>query len=240
MFEFQRDRRGLLVELKTTKSFPLWSYGTYLSRLDLAYRKIMMVDRIGQLVAAGYSDNQLAVAEGSIQPFPASEVSYKDFREYKRFSLKGDSPDDFWNQIVVRKRPAVFFKDDGYFKPILGLRDNELHLLNAKITSPGEFAIVGIAAALAQIYWGYEENRRREEAAQTEREVQEQRRKTELTRQLRYIAENEALLNQPNIPAGVRYYQRQTLEAIKQRHAQDASSLGISVTEVRRGIDLRA
>jgi hypothetical protein len=232
MFDFTSGGRKLELTLKTAVSFPLWSYGTYISELDLAYRKVAIVDRIGQLLAADYADNDLAVAKDTIGAFPTSDIKFEDFSEYRHLSLKNENPYIFWQEIITRKRPAVFYKSDDYFSPILGLKDEELHLLSAQVTSPGEFSILGGATFLSQLFFAYSEHKRREESAARAQELHEVQMTRELVQLRTEILKHEEALRALGIPPGVRQYQQIALNEIYRKHAKKADQLGVKITGI--------
>lgn len=225
MFFFFFQEQRLEINLRTSESFPLWSYGSYLARIDLCYRKVALIDRICQLFLDGVTDAQLFVSQGSIDLYPEREVQHSDFKSYRTLSPKSESPEAFWQEISSRARPAVFYDDGTGIHPVLPLREGSLDLINATVSSPGDLTVGGGLAYLGSLFSGILEERRREQlhAAQLT---------TEAFNQMHAMAMAATALNNPGLPPSVRRYQEQVFFHLVRKHQEDLRKLGITIGDI--------
>ena len=225
MYEFRAGEPRIEIGLKADRSFPLWSYGSYVARVDSYYRKLSIVDRICQLKIRGIDDSDLVIAMASVQLFPEAEIEYADFQRFVNLTSKSEDPREFWHEIEIRERPAVFYKDGPRYIPILSLREGTLDLNNAVIKSPGEFSISGFASFLISLFFSGREDQRRQELHQIA--VSEG-----MMRQLREMADLAIKLEDPRLPPGVRRYALEVFKQVVERHRRDLLRLGIRIVAI--------
>jgi len=212
----------LQLKFQGKKGLPAWAITHYLQQTEINYIKIVLVQRICDLIAGGLDPDRLLVASSSADVFPKKAIAYEDFDEFEVLARKGESAKEFWHIIGRHHRPVVFYESNNGYIPIYSYDDgNALIIRNVGVNSPVSLNLEGVAGAVTDLYYaGEREQRQRlqwenEQVGQTVRNVED-------------IARASETVNRQGVHEGVRTYANAILEQALKRQEKLNQEIGMT------------
>lgn len=210
------------------EDLPAWAITHYLQQTEINYIKIVLVQRICNLIADGLDPDKLLVASSSADVFPKKAISYEDFNEFEVLARKGESTSEFWRIISRHHRPVVFYESNNSYVPIYSYEDgNALIIRNVGVNSPVSLNLEGVPGAVTDLYYaGEREQRQRlqwenEQVGQTVRNVED-------------IARASETVNRPGVHPGVRTYANTILEQALKRQEKLNQEIGMTNAKISK------
>ncbi len=212
-----------------SKEWPMWAINHFVDDFCCNYSKLLIIERICVLFTQGIDDDQLYVFSESMPMFSNSDTIIKlanNSDKMIEFSLKSQSPADFWNIITRYKRPMVYIKDNNEIRPIYDIdSDESIKIRRMSLNSPFEMdphGVVNTIIDLVEAKPKYEMHKEEHAARQI----------TELARGYENICRAARTINDPSVPLGVQVYANQGLEALLKKQAQLNKQLDIRIKHI--------
>jgi len=208
------------------ESLPAWAITHYLQQTEINYIKIVLVQRICNLIKDGLNPKKLIVASSSADVFPKKTIAYEDFDKFEFLARKDESVKEFWQIIARHHRPVVFYASDHGYIPIYNHDDgNALIIRNVSVNSPVSINLEGIAGAMTDLY--YAEEREQRQRLQWENEQVGQ-----TVQNVENIVRASKVVNNQDVPEGVRTYANAILEQALKRQGALNSEIGMASVKI--------
>lgn len=216
----------LKISFQGKEGLPSWAITHYLQQTEINYLKLVLVERICELISNGLDPNRLVVATSSADIFPKKIVQYSDFEKFEILAEKGESAKKFWHVIARHHRPMVFYKEGNNFVPVyIPNDDNSLIIRNVGVNSPVNLSFEGAGGAITDIYYASEREQRQRKQWENEQLGQ-------VVRNVDDIVRASTTANQPGVPEGVRAYAQAILEQAMKRQEKLNKDIGMSNARV--------
>lgn len=208
------------------EGLPVWAVTHFLEQTCLNHMKIIIIQKICELKAQGVSDSQISISANSADIFPHNKFLDVNFKNLVPFAEKQNNPKGFWYIVKNFKRPIVLLKSGNSQIPLYDYNDIEAaQIWSFKEQSPPEGIIRGAAGALIDLFYADEREERERQAYQNEQIAQS-------TKNLAEIARASEIINNPNVPSGVKIYAQQQLYAILNAQAKLNQKFGINQNQI--------
>ena len=144
----------LQLNFQGKEDLPTWAIAHFLQQTEINYLKLILVERICELIANGLDPNSLIVATISADVFPKKAIEHGDFEEFEILATKAESAKKFWNVISRHHRPVVFYRSGNNYIPIYETSDdNSLVIRNIGVNSPVNLTFEGAGSAISDLYY---------------------------------------------------------------------------------------
>lgn len=226
----------LQLEFSGKDDLPAWAILHYLQKTEINYIKLIIVQRICELIDEGISPDRFIVATSSADVFPEKTIEYADFKQFEFLARKEDSANDFWRIIKNHHRPVVFYESNGGYVPIYIRDENALTIKNIAVNSPVSINLEGGGKALADLYYANDrekrerwefENQQRQNGLRFENEQIGQ-----TIRNIEDIGRASETVNRRDVPEGVRVYANDILEQLLRRQEKLNEQIGMENTRI--------
>lgn len=221
-----RDLNGMS-GIRAEAEVPIWSVNHFLDQTSSNYLKIVTLRELCALFQEGAEDSNFRIAAESFELFPERR-DYEGSENLIHLASKGESAESFWYHFRHLHRPVVLVRRRGEFYPLFDFKsDQALNLRNLSKNSPWDFDFEGKIAALFDLFSGRTFARRQNEDL------------SKALHNVRDIVETSRIVEEANIPQGVREFASHQLEAIMNKQHKINRRLGIKPRyfEVKRRHD---
>lgn len=216
----------LKISFQGKEELPAWAITHYLQQTEINYLKLVLVERICDLIANGMEPDSFVVAASSVELFPKKVIQYEDFNNFEILAAKEESAKKFWNVIARHHRPMVFYKEGNNFVPVYNPNDeNSLVIRNVGVNSPVNLSLEGAGGAITDIYYASEREQRQRTQWENEQVGQ-------VARNVDDIVRASTTANLPGVPEGVRAYAQAILEQAMKRQEKLNEEIGMTNARV--------
>lgn len=216
----------LKISFQGKEDLPSWAITHYLQQTEINYLKLILVERICELISNGLDPNSLVVATSSADIFPKKTVQHSDFKNFEILAEKDESAKKFWHVIARHHRPMVFYKEGNNFVPVyIPNDDNSLIIRNVGVNSPVNLSFEGAGGAISDIYYASEREQRHRTQWEHEQVGQ-------VARNVEDIVRASTTANQEGVPEGVRAYAQAILDQAMRRQEKLNVEIGMSNARV--------
>lgn len=212
------------------EGMPAWSTLYYMEQFCLNHLKLTTIQRVCELLAAGYCESQLAVVAYSLDLFPHAPIERTDFKteELVLLASQGQEAENFWHIIRRYKRPVVLFThpETGQRFPLYDYnRPEAAKIWTFQEQSPPEGVVRGAVGAAIDLFFAGEREDR-------ERQAHANQQIGQATDNLAGIIRASQVIANPTTPEGVRRYAEEQLTILMNKQAELNRKIGLRIVSV--------
>lgn len=211
------------VKFRGHESLPPWAIMHYFSRLSIFHMKLILTQRICELTARGFSDEDFKIGSHSSEMFPTGLTPKPSIDGFLVLSTKSESAEMFWHYLRRLHRPIVRVRYQNDWSPLyLPSSPEALRIARYKESSPPLADIQGLAGALIDLIYAKDRERRDRIDWQNQQVGQS-------AGNLEQIVRASQIINNPDTPPGVRRYAEQQLNWLLQKQGVLNENFGIEI-----------